>query len=71
MLPLNEESFKFLKELAIREIKDKQLKRTSGNLTKSSIDKTFTNNLWSRTPKVTGIEKRFQEEMINEMDSQY
>ena len=26
---------------------------------------------WKPKPKVTGIEKRFQEDMINEMDSQY
>ncbi len=47
----------------------------------TGIDKTFTNNLWSKTPKkmkyssaflaLTGIEKRFQENMIDEMDSQY
>ena len=47
----------------------------------TGIEKTFTKNLWSNTPKkmkysstfnaLTGIEKRFQEDMIDEMDSQY
>jgi len=34
------------------------------------LDENLRNKVWNKV-KVTGIEKRFQEDMINEMDSQY
>ena len=57
MLPQNDESFKLLKEMCIEYIINRDLRDTTPKQ--------------DSKPKLTGIEKRFQEDMINEMDSQY
>ena len=48
-----------------------KVERRYADKLKDRLDKHNKQGKYTVKPKLTGIEKRFQEDMINEMDSQY